>query len=84
MRYDTEFFEKLVTEFIAGYMKVSGEYFANTYDSAERVEVIRQVTSAAFTYAHALTRMYQCGASAAEVVAEAARKGGEYAPTIGG
>ena len=84
MQYNTEFFEKLVTEFIAGYMKVSGEYFANTYDSAERVEVIRQVTSAAFTYAHALTRMYQCGASAEEVVAAAARKGWEYVPTIGG
>lgn len=84
MQYDHALIERLVTEFIAGYMKVSGEYFANTYDSAERVSVIRQVTCAAFTHAHVLVRRYQCGASADEVVAEAARRGWEYVPTIGG
>jgi hypothetical protein len=86
MQQDQALIERLVTEFIVGYMSYfSGDYFVETYtDSDTRVEVIRQVTQAAFTNAYALTRMYQCGASTTEVVAEASRKGWEYVPTIGG
>ena len=84
MQHDMVLFEKLVRAFVCAYMEASGEYFADTYDRAERVSVIQQVTGAAFTYAYSLVRKYQWGASADEVVAEAARKGREYVPTLGG
>lgn len=63
MQHDHALIERLVTEFIAGYMSFfSGNYFVETYtDSATRVEVIRQVTRAAFTNAYALVRKYQGG-----------------------
>lgn len=61
MQYDHALIERLVTEFIAGYMSFfSGDYFVETYrDSKTRVEVIRQVTRAAFTNAYASARGYK-------------------------
>lgn len=84
MQHDQALIERLVTEFIAGYMKVSGEYFANTYDSAERVSVIRQVTGAAFTNAYASSRWVGVDYSEEEARATMRANGAEFLPTIGG
>lgn len=86
MQYDHALIERLVTEFIAGYMSsYSGDYFVETYtDSETRVEVIRQVTQAAFTYAYARARWVGVGCSEAEVMDTMRACGMDFMPTIGG
>ena len=86
MQHDHALIERLTTEFIAGYMSLySGNYFMGTYtDSETRVEVIRQVTSAAFTNAYASARWVGVDYSAEEAMATMRACGMEFLPTIGG
>ena len=86
MQHDHALIEKLVTEFIAGYMSFySGNYFVETYtDSETRVEVIRQVTRAAFTNAYASSRWVVTNYSEEEAMATMRANGLDFLPTIGG
>ena len=86
MQHDQALIERLVTEFIAGYMSYySGDYFVETYtDSETRVEVIRQVTSAAFTNAYASARWVGVKYSEEEAMATMRANGLEFLPTVGG
>lgn len=86
MQYDHALIERLVTEFIAGYMSFySGDYFVETYtDSETRVEVIRQVTRAAFTNAYASARWVVTNYSEEEAMATMRANGLDFVPTIGG
>lgn len=86
MQHDHALIERLVTEFIAGYMSYySGNYFVETYtDSDTRVEVIRQVTRAAFTNAYAVSRWVGVECSEVEAMANMRACGMEFLPTIGG
>lgn len=86
MHHDQALIERLVTEFIAGYMlSYSGDYFVRTYtDSKTRVEVIRQVTSAAFTNAYAAARWVGVECSEEEAKATMRVNGLDFLPTIGG
>ena len=86
MQHDHALIERLVTEFIAGYMPFySGDYFVETYtDSETRVEVIRQVTRAAFTNAYASARWVGTNYSEEEAMATMRANGLDFVPTIGG
>ena len=86
MQHDHALIERLVTEFIAGYMSFySGNYFVETYtDSETRVEVIRQVTSAAFTNAYASARWVGIEYSEEEAMDTMHANGLYFLPTIGG
>lgn len=86
MQHNHALIEKLVTEFIAGYMLAySGDYFVRTYtDSDTRVEVIRQVTQAAFTNAYAAARWVGVECSEEEAMATMRLNGLYFLPTIGG
>jgi anti-sigma factor ChrR (cupin superfamily) len=83
MQHDHALIERLVTEFIAGYMShSSGDYFVGTFtDSETRVQVIREVTQAAFTYAlHAAAQ----GRSEEGMMSYVEQAGFEFLPSIGG
>lgn len=86
MQHDHALIERLVTEFIAGYMSFySGDYFVDTYtDSGTRVEAIRQVTRAAFTNAYASSRWVGTKYSEEEALAAMHVNGLDFLPTIGG
>ena len=86
MQHDQALIERLVTEFIAGYMSYySGNYFVETYtDSDTRVEVIRNVTSAAFTIAYATARWVGAAYSEEEAMATMRAHGLDFLPTLGG
>ena len=86
MQHDHALIERLVTEFIAGYMSYySGNYFVETYrDSKTREEVIRQVTRAAFTNAYASSRWVGTKYSEEEAMATMHVNGLDFLPTIGG
>jgi len=86
MQHDHALIERLVTGFITGYMShFSGDYFVETYtDSETRVEVIRQVTQAAFTYAYARARLVGVECSEAEAMDTMRACGMDFTPTIGG
>ena len=86
MQHDHALIERLVTEFITGYMSFySGDYFVDTYtDSGTRVEVIRQVTRAAFTNAYASARGVGVEHSEYEAMVAMYGNGLDFLPTIGG
>ena len=86
MQHDHALIERLVTEFIAGYMSYySGNYFVETYrDSKTRVEVIRQVTRAAFTNAYASARGVGVEHSEDEARVAMYVNGLDFLPTVGG
>lgn len=86
MQHDHALIERLVTEFIAGYMShFSGDYFVETYtDSETREEVIRQVTRAAFTNAYARARWVGVECSEEEAMDTMRACGLYFLPTVGG
>lgn len=86
MQQDQALIERLVTEFMAGYMSFfSGDYFVETYtDSETRAEVIRQVTRAAFTNAYASARWVGDLYSEEDALVAMNANGLNFLPTIGG
>ena len=79
MQHDQALIERLVTEFIAGYMSS-----CTAMSSAPRVEAIRQVTRAAFTNAYASARWVGAAYSEEEAMATMRANGLDFLPTIGG
>lgn len=86
MQQDQALIERLVIEFLAGYMSFfPGEYFVDTCtDSETRAEVIRQVTQAAFTNAYARARWVGVECSEAEAMDTMRACGMYFLPTVGG